>query len=250
MLLAEALWPRRADAAVVIGAGLERAASGMGHRQVAAHLGLAEGTVRGWLRGFAGRAEDVRRHFTVALAAPVGRRARPRPPSLVQPDCGGRARAAGARRAQHHLARAVRTVSGPRVPPAGAAPRSSSRCCSRQSAGAVLPARVGSSGGWCSVCRPRRSGDPCRGRGVGHGSEGGCGHSAAEVRRSCGSGRRGRARLGCSLAVRVVACMTAALRVPSCADVEAPHDRGSAGPSRRWGGARTPASDQAGRSGA
>ncbi|MFE5539487.1 hypothetical protein ACFQ78_27560 [Streptomyces sp. NPDC056519] len=69
MLLAEVLWPRRADAAVVIGAGLEIAALGMGHRQVAAHLGLAEGTVRGWLRAFAGRAESVRRHFTVALVA-------------------------------------------------------------------------------------------------------------------------------------------------------------------------------------
>ncbi|MCX5130003.1 DUF6431 domain-containing protein [Streptomyces sp. NBC_00347] len=69
VLLAEGLWPRRADAAVVIGAGLEIAALGMGHRQVAAHLGLAEGTVRGWLRAFARRAEAVRRHFTVALVA-------------------------------------------------------------------------------------------------------------------------------------------------------------------------------------
>jgi hypothetical protein len=69
VLLAEAFWLRRADAAVVIGAGLEIAALGMGHRQLAARLGLAEGTVRGWLRAFAGRAEDVRRHFTVALVA-------------------------------------------------------------------------------------------------------------------------------------------------------------------------------------
>ncbi|MDJ0384540.1 DUF6431 domain-containing protein [Streptomyces sp. G-G2] len=69
VLLPEALWPRRADAAKVIGAGLEIAALGMGHRQVAARLGLAEGTVRGWLRAFAGRAEDIRRHFTVALVA-------------------------------------------------------------------------------------------------------------------------------------------------------------------------------------
>ncbi|MGW7063572.1 DUF6431 domain-containing protein [Streptomyces sp. NPDC054904] len=68
VLLAEALWPRRADAAEVIGAGLEIAALGMGHRQVAAHLGLAEG-IRGWLRAFARRAEDVRRHFTIALVA-------------------------------------------------------------------------------------------------------------------------------------------------------------------------------------
>ncbi|MEY2232985.1 DUF6431 domain-containing protein [Streptomyces sp. BF23-19] len=69
VLLAEALWPRRADAAEVIGAGLEIAALGMGHRQVAVCLGLAEGTVRGWLRAFARRAKDVRRHFTVALVA-------------------------------------------------------------------------------------------------------------------------------------------------------------------------------------
>ncbi|MGW3686499.1 DUF6431 domain-containing protein [Streptomyces sp. NPDC005125] len=69
VLLAEVLWPRRADTAVVIGAGLEIAALGMGHRRVAATLGLAEGTVRGWLRAFAGRAEDVRRHFTVVLVA-------------------------------------------------------------------------------------------------------------------------------------------------------------------------------------
>lgn len=69
MLLAEAFWPRQADAAEVIGAGLEIAALGMGHRQVAAHLGLAEGTVRGWLRAFAGRTEDIRRYFNVALVA-------------------------------------------------------------------------------------------------------------------------------------------------------------------------------------
>ncbi|MEV6655098.1 DUF6431 domain-containing protein, partial [Streptomyces sp. NPDC051219] len=69
VLLAEAFWPRRTDVAEVIGAGLEIAALGMGHRQVAARLGLAEGTVRGWLRAFARRAEDVRRHFTVALVA-------------------------------------------------------------------------------------------------------------------------------------------------------------------------------------
>lgn len=69
MLLAKAFGLRRADAAEVIGAGLEIAALGMGHRQVAAHLGLAEGTVRGWLRSFAGRAEDIRRYFTIALVA-------------------------------------------------------------------------------------------------------------------------------------------------------------------------------------
>ncbi|MCY0927930.1 hypothetical protein OTB20_17275 [Streptomyces sp. H27-H1] len=69
VLLAEVFWARRADAAVVIGAGLEIAALGMGHGRVAAVLGLAEGTVRDWLRALAGRAEDVRRHFTVVLVA-------------------------------------------------------------------------------------------------------------------------------------------------------------------------------------
>ncbi|MFG2668869.1 hypothetical protein ACGFY6_32105 [Streptomyces sp. NPDC048387] len=66
MLLAETLWPRRPNAAVGIVAGLEIAALGMGYRQVAARLGLADGTVRGWLRAFAGRAETVRRHSNVA----------------------------------------------------------------------------------------------------------------------------------------------------------------------------------------
>ncbi|MGG2460567.1 hypothetical protein ACO0M4_12240 [Streptomyces sp. RGM 3693] len=69
MLLPETVWPRRMDAAEVIGAGLEIAALGMGHRQVAARLGLADGTVRGWIRHFRRRSEDVRRHFTVALVA-------------------------------------------------------------------------------------------------------------------------------------------------------------------------------------
>lgn len=69
VLLPETLWPRRMDAAEVIGAGLEIAALGMGHRQVAAHLGLADGTVRGWIRRFRSRSEDVRRYFTVSLVA-------------------------------------------------------------------------------------------------------------------------------------------------------------------------------------
>ncbi|MEU4255829.1 DUF6431 domain-containing protein [Streptomyces fradiae] len=69
VLLPEALWPRRLDAAEGIGAGLEIAALGMGHRQVAAHLGRADDTVRGWIRRFRRRSEDVRRYFTVALVA-------------------------------------------------------------------------------------------------------------------------------------------------------------------------------------
>ncbi|WUK33966.1 DUF6431 domain-containing protein [Streptomyces sp. NBC_00370] len=69
VLLAQAVLPRRLDAASVIQAGLEIAARGMGHRPIAGVLGLAEGTVRGWIRRFALRAEDVRRHFTVVLVA-------------------------------------------------------------------------------------------------------------------------------------------------------------------------------------
>lgn len=55
---------RRADAAAVIGAGLEAKAAGRGHRWIAAVLGRPAGTVRGWLRRFSGRAELIRRAFT------------------------------------------------------------------------------------------------------------------------------------------------------------------------------------------
>jgi hypothetical protein len=59
---------RRADAAVVIGAALEAAAAGGGHRKIARVLGRPAATVRGWLRRFSGRAEAVRVFFTVLLA--------------------------------------------------------------------------------------------------------------------------------------------------------------------------------------
>jgi hypothetical protein len=59
---------RRADAAAVIGAALEAAAAGDGHRKIAGVAGRAASTVRGWLRRFAGRAEAVRVFFTVLLA--------------------------------------------------------------------------------------------------------------------------------------------------------------------------------------
>ena len=59
---------RRADAAGVIGAALEAAAAGGGHRKIAGLLGRPPSTVRGWLRRFAGRAEPVRAFFTVLLA--------------------------------------------------------------------------------------------------------------------------------------------------------------------------------------
>jgi Homeodomain-like domain len=59
---------RRADAGEVIGAALEAAAAGDGHRKIAGVLGRPPSTVRGWLRRFAGRAEPVRAFFTVLLA--------------------------------------------------------------------------------------------------------------------------------------------------------------------------------------
>ena len=59
---------RRADAGAVIGAALEAAAAGRGHRRIAVLLGRPPSTVRGWLRRLAGRAEPVRVFFTVLLA--------------------------------------------------------------------------------------------------------------------------------------------------------------------------------------
>jgi hypothetical protein len=59
---------RRADAGEVIGRALEAKAAGAGHRVIAERLGRPASTVRGWLRAFARRAEQVRAVFT-ALAA-------------------------------------------------------------------------------------------------------------------------------------------------------------------------------------
>ena len=59
---------RRADAGEVIGLALEAKACGEGHRMIAARLGRPASTVRGWLRAFTARAEQVRLVFT-ALAA-------------------------------------------------------------------------------------------------------------------------------------------------------------------------------------
>ena len=61
---------RRADAGEVIGLALEAKAAGSGHRVIAGRLGRPASTVRGWLRAFTRRAEQVRLVFT-ALAASV-----------------------------------------------------------------------------------------------------------------------------------------------------------------------------------
>ena len=62
---------RRADAGEVIGLALEAKAAGAGHRVIAGRLGRPASTVRGWLRAFTARAEQVRQVFTVLAAALV-----------------------------------------------------------------------------------------------------------------------------------------------------------------------------------
>ena len=69
-VLLPATWlSRRADAASVIGSALLAKAGGIGHRSIAATLGRPVSTVRGWLRRFAVRAEDLRVLFTGLLHA-------------------------------------------------------------------------------------------------------------------------------------------------------------------------------------
>jgi hypothetical protein len=60
---------RRADSAAVIGAALTAKARGAGHRAIAARLGRAASTVRGWLRRFAARSQHWRGVFTGLLMA-------------------------------------------------------------------------------------------------------------------------------------------------------------------------------------
>ena len=60
---------RRADGVAVIGAALLAKAAGEGHRRIAVGNGRAASTVRGWLRRFGRRAEEVRTLFTGLLHA-------------------------------------------------------------------------------------------------------------------------------------------------------------------------------------
>jgi hypothetical protein len=61
---------RRADTALVIVSGLVMAATqGVGFRWIADKLARPAETVRGWLRRFAGRVEEVRSVFTIWLRA-------------------------------------------------------------------------------------------------------------------------------------------------------------------------------------
>jgi hypothetical protein len=72
---------RRADSAGVIGVGLAGRAAGLGHRRIAAGLGVASSTVRGWLRRFAAHAERIRAAFTV-----LARDLDPDPPPIEATD--------------------------------------------------------------------------------------------------------------------------------------------------------------------
>lgn len=64
VLLPVLVLARRADTVAVIGAALAAKAAGIGHRRIAAWLGRPAETVRGWLRRFAARVEQVRVVFT------------------------------------------------------------------------------------------------------------------------------------------------------------------------------------------
>jgi hypothetical protein len=69
VLVPASMLARRADAVAVIGAGLLAKAAGLGHRRISAGLARPVSTVRGWLRRFARRAQDVRVLFTGLLHA-------------------------------------------------------------------------------------------------------------------------------------------------------------------------------------
>ncbi len=65
VLLEAGLAARRADTAAVIASAIEaKAATGHGHRVIAALLGRAASTVRGWLRAFAASAGPITEVFT------------------------------------------------------------------------------------------------------------------------------------------------------------------------------------------
>jgi hypothetical protein len=69
-VLLPATWlARRADAFSVIGAALLAKATGVGHRPIAGSLRRPPATVRGWLRRFTARAEELRVLFTSLLHA-------------------------------------------------------------------------------------------------------------------------------------------------------------------------------------
>ena len=64
VLLPDVALLRRQDEVSVIGAAIEASVAGEGYRRIAARLGVHADTVRGWLRRFAERADQIRAHFT------------------------------------------------------------------------------------------------------------------------------------------------------------------------------------------
>ena len=65
VLLPDIALSRRQDEVAVIGSAIEaKVAAGEGFRRIAARVGAYPETVRGWLRRFAERAEQIRAHFT------------------------------------------------------------------------------------------------------------------------------------------------------------------------------------------
>jgi hypothetical protein len=69
VLLPQFAFSRRQDEVAVIGEAIEAHVAGAGFRPIAARLGAYPETVRGWLRRFAGRAEEIRAHFTRCAVA-------------------------------------------------------------------------------------------------------------------------------------------------------------------------------------
>jgi hypothetical protein len=63
VLLPAVVLLRRAHTAAVIGRALVLTAAGVAQRRVAARVGVARSTVRGWLARFTARAEALREHF-------------------------------------------------------------------------------------------------------------------------------------------------------------------------------------------
>jgi hypothetical protein len=85
---------RRRDGAEVIGRALLAKANGQGHRTIAVQLRRPPGTVRGWLRAFARRAEPVAanaRRWTHALDASADHTIPPGSPVVHAVDALGRA---------------------------------------------------------------------------------------------------------------------------------------------------------------
>jgi hypothetical protein len=65
VLLPQAALLRRRDEVAVIGEAIEANVAGEGYRRIGARSGLPADTVRGWLRRFASRADQIRAHFTL-----------------------------------------------------------------------------------------------------------------------------------------------------------------------------------------